>query len=314
MRAIGATLLVVVWAGVAGAASAPATKATRAAADSGMTMPGGREGTVFRSLTVEGEDRIRIDVERPSLKLTLDPTKAPGLDWGSARDVLERSSPDLDRPLLQASAGWESPQLARPYLTQFSSGAVARFRPQLTDVERWKLEIVRAGGTPVASFEGKGSPPREIVWDGTSTTGEPVAPGATYSYVVEARDKAGNRRHFVGEGFSVEAYRLSQPEGPVLVLTGADFAAATSARAPGASGTPAIALEAASWINQAADAARPVQVKATARSREYADALAQAVVRAMQPVIVGNPARLRAVGDVRPDAPESGAIEIRIAR
>src|SRR4029453_7070180 len=47
-----------------------------ASGDSTYTLKSGQEGTVFKSLTVEGEDRIRLDFERPELKLDLDPAKA----------------------------------------------------------------------------------------------------------------------------------------------------------------------------------------------------------------------------------------------
>ncbi len=73
------------------ATSAPAAKG--AEADSGMTLRGGQEGTVFRTLTIEGEDRVHVDFERPALDLDLDPTKVAGLDIGTARDVLDRTLP-----------------------------------------------------------------------------------------------------------------------------------------------------------------------------------------------------------------------------
>src|SRR4029077_1438196 len=69
--------------------------ASAAPTDSGTVLKGGQEGTAFKSLTVEGEDKIQIEFERPPLALDLDPTKAPGLDWGTARDVLDRTVPDL---------------------------------------------------------------------------------------------------------------------------------------------------------------------------------------------------------------------------
>ena len=72
--------------------------ADEAAADSTMVLEGEQEGTVFRSLTIEGENRIRIDFERPELLVELDPASAPGLSWGSSRDVLDRTVPDLVTP------------------------------------------------------------------------------------------------------------------------------------------------------------------------------------------------------------------------
>src|SRR5438552_8489738 len=57
--------------------AAAAPQSTSAESDS-MTLKGGQEGTVFRNLTIEGEDRIHVDFDRPELVLDLDPAKAPG--------------------------------------------------------------------------------------------------------------------------------------------------------------------------------------------------------------------------------------------
>ncbi|MEO5989021.1 MAG: hypothetical protein ABIU54_00005, partial [Candidatus Eisenbacteria bacterium] len=138
----------------------PATP-SRAVQDSSMTLRGGEEGTVFRTLTVEGEDRIHFELERPELHLELDPEKAPGLDWGSARDVLDRTAPNLLAPFLATSTQDCSPYVAHPWLSHFASGVVATFRPDVKGVERWKLSVANARGETVATFEGRGDPPRE---------------------------------------------------------------------------------------------------------------------------------------------------------
>src|SRR5262249_46218459 len=161
----------------------------------------------------------QVDIERPELTLDLDPSKAPGLDLGSARDILDRTTPDLSTPLVALSARDASPYLARPWLAQFSSGAVARVRPEAKGIDRWKLMLAASRGQTVATYDGKGEPPREIVWDGRTKGGGLVVPGLTYSHVFEAYDRAGNKRNFVGEGFKVSAYKLDTPGGPVLVFS-----------------------------------------------------------------------------------------------
>ncbi len=305
-----------------GAPQAPAPQAGAkegsAARDSGYTIPAGQEGAVFRSLTVEGEDRVHLDFERPALTLELDPTKAPGLDWGSARDVLNRTVPDLASPLVRSSSHKASPYVAHPWLAHFATGAVARFRPQVEGVERWKLTIVNARGETVASYMGRGSPPREIAWDGRTLGGSPVTPGLTYSYVLEARDRAGNKRNFVGEGFQVSAYRLDSVERPLLVFSGRELPTSDPTR-PASSpsereATAPILLEAASWLNQSSKAGQPVRVTATARTLEQAQALSALVVRQITPHVLGDPARIEAVPEVQPDAPEGGALRIAAGR
>lgn len=287
---------------------APSVTATPpAAADTTLTLRGGQEGTVFRTLTVEGEDRVHVEFERPALELDLDPTKVQGLDLGSARDVLDRTTPDLAAPLAAVSATERSPYLAHPWLSQFGSGAVARFHPEARGVERWKLTIANAKGQPVASFAGHGEPPHEIAWDGRSTTGEPVLPGLTYSYLFEAYDKAGNKRNVVGEGFRVSAFRSVSPQGAALA-----FSAGLLDAAPGdaATGPAPIVLEAATWLNAGPAGQRPLRITVTARSAEQADELASRVAHDLRALTIGDPARLRSVTQVQPDAPEDGVVRI----
>ena len=292
------------------------SQTTSSAGSDSMSMHGGQEGTVFKSLTVQGEDRIRLDFERPPLDIQLDPSKAPGLDWGSARDVLDRTSPDLSTPLVMTSARETSPYLGHPWLSHFASGAVARFQPDLKGVESWKLSIVNARGEAVQSFSGKGEPPREITWDGRSANGTPVVPGLTYSYVLEAHDKAGNKRNFVGQGFKVSAYRVDAAEGPIMAMSARELPAVTPGRAAAlaAGPTPPILIEAASWLNQREKPNQPVRVTATAKSYESAQALADFVTRSMTPHLIGDPARLQAVAEVQADAPEGGTIKIASSR
>lgn len=286
----------------------------RAAADSSMSMHGGQEGTVFKSLTVQGEDRIRLDFERPPLDVALDPAKAPGLDWGSARDVLDRTTPDLATPLVMSSARDASPYLGHPWLSHFASGAVARFQPEVKDVVSWKLSIVNARGETVTSFSGKGEPPHTITWDGRSSNGTPVVPGLTYSYVLEARDKAGNKRNFVGQGFRVSAYRFENADGPTMSLTARELPPVAPGRSTAGTAAPPILIEAASWLNQRAQPTQPVRVTVAARNLDEAQALADFVTRSMSPYLIGDPARLQAVTEVQADAPEGGTIRITPSR
>jgi hypothetical protein len=284
--------------------SAVTTPTVQSKRDTTMVLHGGSDGTAFQSLTVQGEDRIQIDFERPPLLLDLDLEKAPGLEWGSAQDVLDRTVPDRVTPLARLSAREPSPYVGCPWISHFAAGAVARFRPQITDVERWRLVVANARGEEVASFQGRGSPPKEIVWDGRSKSGATVSPGLAYSYVFEAYDRAGNKRNFVGEAFRVTAYRLETPEGPVLAFTAGELG--DSRR----SDVAPIVREAASCLNQVARPSQIVRVTATARSLDRAQALAADVSHDLAPLLLGDPARVQGVAEVKPDAPESGALRI----
>ena len=297
--------------------AATAEQNSKAAADSSMTLRGGQERTDFRTMTVEGEDRVHLEVERPPLVLDLNPEKVGGLESGSAGDVLNRVAPDLMTTYLESTAHGPEPYLARPWLRQFATGSVARFQPNVKDVDRWKLMVADSKGQTVTTFQGKGDPPKEIAWDGRSQEGATVTPGLTYSYIFEAYDRAGNKRNFVGEGFRVSAYRLDTPDGQVLVFSGQSiFAGQKSARAFGmgadgaAKAIPPVILEAAGWLNQGTRIAQPVRVTATGRSFEQANLLAGRVSAALAELALGDPARIQTVAEVLPDAPYGGTIRI----
>jgi hypothetical protein len=291
-----------------GSAMATAPRGGSAVADSGMTLRGGQEGTVFRTLTVEGEDRVHVEFERPALELALDPAQVPGLDLGTARDVLDRTLPDLVTPLLATSTAGGSPYLARPWLQQFGTGAVVRFRPETRDVESWRLIVVDSKGQTVRSFEGRGRPPQEIAWDGRSADGSTAVPGLTYSYAFEASDRAGNRRNVVGKGFGVNAFSFDTPQGPVLTFSGRLLGA--GGRGEGRDAPSEIVLEAASRLNQSPAGRGPLRVTVSARSREQAADLAGRVVQGLGALTPGDPARLLADDRVEPDAPVDGVIRI----
>ncbi|HYJ33513.1 MAG TPA: hypothetical protein VE326_09870, partial [Candidatus Binatia bacterium] len=296
------------------APAAPATGATDAPApdakdgEKGYTIKGGAERTDLRSLTIEGEDRVHVEIERPPLALQLDPAKVNGLDFGTAEDVLDRTPPDLTTGFLAVSASERSPYTGRPWLRQFASGSVARFQPNVRGTERWKLTVADSHGQTVAQFGGKGEAPKEIVWDGRALSGAPVTPGITYSYVFEAVDKAGNKRNFVGQGFKVSAYRLDSPLGPTLVFSAQTLQEGAVATAYGPTGAatrpaPPIVLEAASTLNQSPRVSQPIRVDVTGRTYEYANATAKQVAAWIAALTIGDPTRVQAVASVEPDAP-----------
>jgi len=288
-------------------AAAPPDTAAAEAAPPAMKLEGGADGTVFGTLTITGEDRISIEFERPELSLDLDPREASGLEWGNPLHVLQRSGIDLDGPYLEASARIPSRGLAYAWVTIFRDDAVARFRPQLEEVASWQLTIVDSRSDTVAVFEGRGEPPKEIAWTGMRLDGRPAAPGLVYSYVLEASDEAGNRRTFPGEGFELPSYRVREDRQVTHLFAARSLPAGWVARPVGT--PPALLLEVASRVNREwADA--PVEVRVGARSFAEANALAEAIGGALRERLLGDPARIRAVTDVRPDAPEGGTIAV----
>lgn len=287
------------------ATAAPA-KAKKAAPDSTMNIKAGQGGKDFESITVEGEDRVRVQFERPPLAIDLDPASAPGLDWESVWDVLGAESFDFVSPVLERPAYERTPYAPRPWLDEFRTGPVARFKPEVSGVERWSLEVADSRGKTVAKFGGEGKPPKEITWDGTTTDGTPARADLTYSYVLNASDKAGNKRSFLGDSFQVPPRVVETKDGVglsfAIPIDGADAV------------SPALALDAASRLNQLGDPSKPVHVEVTAPTFQLAKSIADDVVAALRPYLLGDPTRIVAATNVDAGGGERASVTIRTAR
>ncbi len=270
--------------------------------DSSMTIPAGTEGKTLESITVQGEDRVRVQFDRPPLDLDLDPTSAPGLDWDSMWTVLAPESFDFTGPLYARSATVRAPHAPEPWLDSFRRGAVARFRPDLKGVESWSLEVADSRGNKVTKFEGSGKPPKEITWDGRYANGEVARADLTYSYVLNAMDKAGNKRSFVGDAFEIPPH-MDEDRTNVRM---------TFAVAVDATDVPeALVREAASRINDGGDATRPVRVEVTAPTIAISKSIADRIVHSLSPLLRGEPSRISAATLVDAGGAEQASVVIR---
>lgn len=279
-----------------------------AAADSNLALSGDTDGTVLKSMTIEGENRVQINFERPELVIDLDPSEAPGLTWGSSLDVLNRTEFDLTAPLLATSTNLRSPYVIRPWLAAYLTGPVATFNTDLESVHRWTLLVVDSRGREVVQFSGKKSPPRQLEWDGRKQDGTMALPGLTYSYVLEAFDKAGNKRRFVGDGFQIEAYRRDGEGIQDFLIAGDRWREAARETAPGAS---AYLLETASWVNMKTGPEGPVLITATAGSYAEAKALGDQVAAELRPLLPGDDVRVAVAAVAEPGSPPGGILHIR---
>ena len=139
-----------------------------------------------------------------------------------------------------------------------------------------------------------------------------MPPGYTYSYVVEAWDRAGNRRNFVGKGFGLPPYMVEEDKRIHFLFPG-DAHGTSYALDGHKSGIPSPAvLEAASRINQRGSEGSSVIVTVTARSYDQAGVMAEKISRELESLLLGNPARIKHVVDVSDDAPETGTVMIAL--
>jgi len=278
---------------------------TAYAEDEDRTIKAGEEGATLESMTVEGEDKIHIEFQRPKLALDIDPLAAPGLEWDVVWSLLNPASLDLYRPLSERSEHMRADYRARPWLDEFRAGDVARFRTSIKGAEGWSMTIVNSRGETVRQFSGEKNPPDEIAWDGLAASGAPALPGLRYSFVLEAADRAGNKRKFVGDGFEVPPYRLESTTGLTMCFAGASSAPVEGIPAP-------VLLEAASRINQY-HAAASVTVTVTGPDYKSANARAEAIAKDLRPMLLGDPARVRTVAEVQKGTPEAGSAAVAVS-
>lgn len=100
-----------------------------------------------------------------------------------------------------------------PELTEIIPEPAKVFHVDFKDLARWKFDIFTSDGSVFRSLNGEGDPPKSIKWDGRGDSGDPLTPGEQYSYSFTAIDKAGNKRSFPGEAFSVPAIYLNTEDG-----------------------------------------------------------------------------------------------------
>ncbi len=136
--------------------------------------------------------------------------------------------------------------------------------------------------------------------------GTPAAPGYTYSYVLEAWDKAGNQRRFVGDGFALPAYRRDDATGPEFLVSGAQWRAKDAA----GHGPSALVMEAANWFNLRCEPTRPIRVIATHRTVNEAAILAGSVSAALAPLVGGDPGRVVVETRTETGAPRAGTLHL----
>lgn len=130
--------------------------------------------------------------------------------WGAKQETSRKgpvSAPGSTVHLQTVAEHGHSPHAARAPLGSIRDRRpAARFRPKVTGVEQWGLEVADSRGRTVAWFQGSGNPPLEITWDGTTIDGRRARSDLTYWCVLNATDKAGNRRSFIGDSFRIAPY------------------------------------------------------------------------------------------------------------
>jgi hypothetical protein len=100
-----------------------------------------------------------------------------------------------------------------PQLVRIIPAPAKVFQLNFKDLSSWKIDIFTSDGRNFKSISGEGDPPKTVAWNGRGDDGTPLFPGEPYAYSFTAVDRAGNRRTFPGEAFSVSSIYLQNEEG-----------------------------------------------------------------------------------------------------
>jgi outer membrane protein OmpA-like peptidoglycan-associated protein len=70
---------------------------------------------------------------------------------------------------------------------------------EASGVDSWSFVIDDPVGNAFFSFNGKGAPAEQLIWDGRSAEGELVQSAVDYPYTLTMRDELGNKKTFRGQ-------------------------------------------------------------------------------------------------------------------
>jgi hypothetical protein len=106
-----------------------------------------------------------------------------------------------EKPAVENFSG----KLSAPEYAGIAPQPAKIFYLNFEELSSWKIDIFTSDGQNFRTLSGEGNPPKQIAWDGRGNDNTPLVPGESYAYSLTATDRAGNKRTFPGEAFSVEA-------------------------------------------------------------------------------------------------------------
>jgi hypothetical protein len=176
----------------------------------------------LQDVTIKGELNLKVDSERPKLKMDFDtndvvlPTVKTNDDF---LNIKPRELLDLKASLSDMSL---SSQTFAAYLDSIVPEPVVIFSPQARNdftVSGWEFIVSDAKGESFHQFSGQGALPAQIVWSGRNSSNEMILPGKWYSYLVRLKDTLGRTHTVVGKPFNYTAILHQEPKGLVISIS-----------------------------------------------------------------------------------------------
>ena len=158
---------------------------------------------------VTGQAEYTIDdAKKPILDVTLKPFE-PVDSLISARErALEKRLPSSVEKQLVEVVQLHNKFLRQPvYPQEVVKDINLEVQKPRKKVDMWKMEIYNSSGKLVRTYEGKGNPPDQVLWDGKDDNGKPaLTPGELYHYRITLARTSGATRKNLSEPFGVKGY------------------------------------------------------------------------------------------------------------
>ncbi len=161
-----------------------------------------------QEIVVKGVQRLRVKVEKPEPDLIFDVDEIAVPYVKTEDSVLDVSPTSMTDPSISVPRLLNSTQAASPHILLFKQPPILTLNPRYKSkvrIAKWRLRITDSFGNVFRDFSGKGSLPKQIIWDGLGKTKAMLDVGTSYSYIFSVIDVASNPTSQMGKPIVLES-------------------------------------------------------------------------------------------------------------
>ncbi len=188
-----------------------------------LAEEGGEGETQVGDEEVTGKAQITIDdAEKPCFDLVPDFFAPLDSILDEKEQVLNKRTLVVIDSFIDESVSLRSPYLRVPTRDNIleDSIRIEILDPKRKGIKSWRIDICDVRGATLKSYEGKGKPPKTVIWDGRNEQGEEVViPGEPYNYILTIYGESEQRLRLTGEPFKVKGFQYRRPENLKLLVT-----------------------------------------------------------------------------------------------
>jgi len=162
-----------------------------------------------QEVVIRGVQRLKVKVEKPEPDLTFDVDEIAVPYVKTEDSVLDVSPTAMTYPAVSVPSTLNSSQAAAPYIQLFRRPPILTLNPRYKGkvaIAKWRLRITDGYGNVFKDFSGRGSLPKQIVWQGEGKGNKGMLDvGTSYSYIFSIIDVASNPTSQMGKPIVLES-------------------------------------------------------------------------------------------------------------